>query len=440
MRRDIFLLTVIMAFVGAMVCPVVSAGSAEEQTARWEAMLSGLRSEDFAERQRAVAELGDLPLEAIPWVESRLETAGADGDAELRSQLAITMRRLQRRLERAQLENGSPVEIDLEAAGPDEVLAAVNALGSLPLFVLEPNRIWSGEKAADFRFSGSYWGAVDHLLRVFPPDVDLAPEREDFGLHCGFTSLAVADLTAFGQPHVTSGLLRVRVGRTGFERFNGRDYFVLTLIPKVEPKYRVERLSLTVEGVELGDGSKLVPEDRARSFDADQGHGVRSFRPAPDFTWAIPLENPIDTSRAAKVEGFAELKLRRLAWSECELPALNESVAVGHGIRLAVTKKGDRSVEIKIEGEGNQHYSLRTHNDEAGRRFFTFRDADGGEVGFDVIGSGGGSGGGKWHQTFNCRFKKGEPVSVRLLLPGEREEIQMPVVFDAVPLPLGGGE
>ncbi len=430
-----------MALIGVAVCQAGLDEPTEGQTARWEEMLSGLRSEDFAERQRAVAALGDLPFQAIPWVESKLETADAGRDPESRRQLATAMRRLQKRLARAQLESGSPLEIDLEATRPGEVFAAVNALGSLPFCALDPDDIWPAAQVADFKFSGSYWGAVDHLFRVFPPDADLAPEREDLGLEHDVGFMGEPDLVSLGQPHVTTGVLRVRAGRTALEHSNGRDYFVFTLVPKVEPTYVVKKVSLLVKGVELGDGTTLVPEGRMRSFDAGPGYGSSTFRPVPEFTWAIPLETPLDVSRPAKIDGLAELRLQRLSWIDRELPNPNESVGLGGGVRLTVTEKGEDSIRIKIDGKFDQYFDLSRHDGEGMRHLFSFRDADGGEIGFNVFSSGAGDRGNRWHQTFGCRFSKGDPASIRILVPGEMEKIQIPMVLDPVPLPrVGEGE
>ena len=110
----------------ALLVPGVASGDelSAPQKERAGRLIEQLASDDFSARIAAGAELEALPVEALPLFEEAIERCGP-GELDLRARLKSIVRKLKLRSSEALLRTGTPVKIDLKAAGPAEVLQAL---------------------------------------------------------------------------------------------------------------------------------------------------------------------------------------------------------------------------------------------------------------------------------------------------------------------------
>jgi hypothetical protein len=385
-----------------------------------------LEAESFANREAAVNELKKLPSEALPWLE---ELIGATGpvDIDLRSRLKSVVRTLKKRSAEESLRSGTQVKIDLKDVEPDEVLAALKGSLGSSLTGTNTRGIWEKKTKNDFSFEGSFWEAVDAMLETFPPG---RGEREDLSGEYRMGHWGVTDFKASENPSVNTGILRVRHARMALENNGGKDYLVVTLVPSVEPVYQVEALALLVKGLELEDGTMLVPEKKVQEWKAQQS-GSR-YSPGGVFTWTFPLRKGVDLGGVAGIEGVAEIKLRRQIWAEVDLPEdLNDPVKMNSNVELQVLERDEGLLKIQFKGKGSEPACFDDY--ELRKEAYQVLDADGKILKFSVNSSSSGGGDG-WRNSYKGKID-GEPAKVRANLPGGEQKVQLEFRLSDLPMP-----
>ena len=130
-------------------------------------LIGKLESDSFSDREAAMTELESLPASAVPWLDEMLGETGPS-DIELRSRLKSVIRTLKKREAEVALNEGTQVKIKLEAARPGDVLAALSEAAGSALNMPNQHRCWADGSKKKFVFEGSYWDAVDELLKTFP--------------------------------------------------------------------------------------------------------------------------------------------------------------------------------------------------------------------------------------------------------------------------------
>ena len=386
-----------------------------------------LESDGFAQREAAVRALETLPRTALPWLE---ELIGATGpaDLELRSRLKSIVRTLKRRDAELSLKEGTRVKIDLKAAKPGAVLEALKEEVGASLTGARATSIWGLEAAKDFSFEGSFWEAVDEMLRTYPPD---SGERENLGGEYRMGRWSESDFKAAENTSVNNGILRVRHGRMALENTGGKDYLVVTLVPSVEPTYQVEELALLVKGLALEDGNTIEPEKKICEWKS-QYSGAR-YSPGGVYTWIFPLKKGMDLRGMAGLEGVAKIKARRLTWAEVALPEdLDDAVNMNSNVELKVLERGEGTLKIQFEGKGSEPACFDDY--ELRKEAYEVLDKDGKVLKFSVNSSSSGGGNG-WRNSYAGKID-GEPARVRAKLPGGEQEVQLK--FDLFDLPMPG--
>ena len=391
------------------------------------ALIGQLEADKFADREAAMKELESLPAAALPWLGEMIEGTRPT-EIELRSRLKSIVRTLKKRDAQVSLKEGTQVTLAVQGGKPEEALQELQKQIGGSLSGRYVNRVWDKMPAQDIDFTGSYWEAVDELLEAFPP-----PEggRENLGDSYRFTRWGEADFKSAHLPSVNSGILRVRHCRLAMENNGGQDSLVLNLMPYVEPRYQVEKLSLLIKGILLEDGSLIEPVDKICKWEA--GSGSARYSPGATFTWIFPLEKGMKVEGVAGVEGAAELAVRRLDWVEIDLPdELNEKVKMNANIELEVLEREERRLKVQFTGSGSKPECFDDY--EMRHEAYRLIDAEGEEIDFNVnsTSSGGGNG---WRKSFAGSIE-GEPVRLKSRLPGGEQKVQLK--FDLLDLPVPG--
>ena len=414
-------------WVGAFAVSADEAFSeAEQQKAR--ELVKQLETGDFAGRAAAAAGLEALPLSAVPWLKEKIEAAGTT-DVEVTIRLKAIVHAIEKReAERGVLE-GTEVKIELEAAKPADILKALNQKVGSRLNGLSIAGYWeTGLEAKDFSYEGSYWGAIDAMLKLFPPNKG---GRENLGGEYDMARWGKADFGASANVHSNVGILRLRNGRMSLEHSGGKDYLVVTLVPSVEPTFQAEGLTLLVEALVLESGVRLEPEKRVCEWKTE-GRGVR-FSPSGTFTWIFPLEKGTELRGSVKMEGVANIRARRFGWREVALPGkLDGPVDMSPTVKLSVHEGDPGNLKIQFEGQGSRptwaaHYEYRSEG-------YKVLDKDGKELSYSVRRSSS-SGSNGWKTSYEGAIK-GEPARLRARLRDEEQEVE--VEFELVDLPMPG--
>ena len=381
-----------------------------------ERLVGQLGADSFAARVAAVKDLEGLPAEALPWLEGRIDRCGA-AEVDLRSRLKSIARTLKKRTSEEQLRGGTKVKIDLKAAGPKDVLAALDEVAGMSLTGAGLGEIWEHEFEKDFSFEGSFWGAVDAMLESFPPADAI---RENLGAEYRLGRWGELDFRAASHPSVSMGIVRLRHARMALENSGGKDSLVVTLVPSVEPCYQVESLALLVSGLTLQDGTLLEPDKKVQEWKAEY-RGSR-YSPGGVYTWIFPLEKGVRLRGVASLDGAAKLVVRRNQWCEVDLPEdLVDPVMMNSSVELKVLERGDGQLKIQFEGKGSEPACFDDY--ELRKEAYKVLDTEGKVLEFNVNSSS--SGGGKgWRNSYAGKIE-GVPAKVRANLPGAEQEIEL---------------
>ncbi len=401
-----------------------------------DAALDALRADDFAARAKATATLEALSVEDADLLRGLLRSSG-DDDPEFRQRLGAVIENIYDRQAREEFESGRQVALSFpDGVKPEAVLEALDALTSTqPLTSVRAGDIWDDPEVQPFEYEGDYWGAVDHLFDVFPPTAAEEPGREDLTT-TNALRYGEFDLAGVGQVHAAAGVMRVRAARTAIEHSNGRDFFAVTLVPKVEPDYIPTEIALLIRGFHFADGSVIEPETKICRYEPPSYRHDSDYSPSTTFTWAEAITEDVDRSAPVKIDALMQIKARRLRWHECALPGVNGAVSLTQEITLAVEEKNEDSIKVKFTGSGTPRIDLRPYDRTGPRYLFAMQDEEGGEVEFQVRGSSSGGGSDSWHQSFTCHLEgDGDPVHLRVLLPGEELTARQDLSLEHVPLP-----
>ena len=131
-------------------------------------LIEKLGSDQFGERERALRELLELPLSALPWAEDKLRQLKGNENLEVQGRFASVVASLRKQRADWPLSHGTQVVVDLTEVTAAEALAEIEkqtggTLGS-------DSWRWGSEiKRADFSFKGAFWEAIDALALAQPP-------------------------------------------------------------------------------------------------------------------------------------------------------------------------------------------------------------------------------------------------------------------------------
>lgn len=408
---------------------------APEAPPAWRDAIAHLRADEFALREESTRALEHLPPSALPWLEAQRRSRGAGGDPDYLLRIEGAIRAISRRQAHSDLRRGRQLSIARKGVKPEEVLSEIDASSPRGLVGRQVGDIWTDPGAADFAAAGSYWEVVDQMFRTFPPDAAAEPGREGLQDDRDMTRLDESDLAAIGQAQTVTGAVHLRVARTAVERSRGGDYLSFTLIPKLEPDYLPDQVSLLVEGVRFADGSVLAPEDGVRRVARSTAYRPElAYQAARDLTWSIPLDGSPDNTAPVKIDGQVQVATRRMRWVERELPPGAEEVAITGAISLELDLQAPE-ITLTFCGTENPRLDFSQFS-RKGRRFqFELLDAEGSVVEMGLRRGRSSGTAGDWTCSYTFDIGEAEPAAVRVLVPGEAMRARLPFVIDKVSLP-----
>ena len=417
-----------LVLVVCWLSPVSAEEFSEAERERAASLVGQLDSEVFAEREAAVKELGKLSSAAVPWLEAQIAASGGIENIDRRSRLKAVVRSLKERRAVKDLRDGSRIKLNLEDASPEEVVRALDSAAGVRLTGVGGVEIW-GDMAADrkgFSYSGNYWGAVDALIKAFPPG---GGGREDLGNTYRIVRWDKADFAAAANPSATAGILRIRHARFALENFDGRDHLVLNLVPSVEPIYQVEELAVSVKRIEGAAGVQTEPAQSVCEWEATHDG---KYKPGSVFAWEFGAGAQLPPGGKVRVEGAAKLTVRRTKWFEIDLPEdIGVPIKLTADVQFTLLEREGKRLKIQFEGSGTQPAMFNDY--ELRKEGYSILDAAGEELKFSVNSSSSG-GGNAWRNAYGGTVE-GEPARVRVRLPLSPQQVELDFELEDVQLP-----
>ncbi|MBI3831980.1 MAG: hypothetical protein HY291_20835 [Planctomycetes bacterium] len=417
------------------------AKEADKQIAR-------LDSTDFDERESALKKLQELDPAALPYLKSLVDSKRSLSE-EVRGRLTMVVNALEAKRASGETVKGTTVSLRLSKAGPKEILQELaKQVHAEPLPDFETRL--PAEPAADFNFTGSYWEAIDQLLRLYPPKDNGKWTRENLAESRALNRWTAEDYDGCALPHAIAEVCRIRVGHVALERNAKGQALTLTLVPLVEPRYEVDKLKVQVDTFTLSAGKALKPQwvfqpkpNNANAV-ANQinipflvragADGLLSpllFSPQAECFFAAPAADLLATDRLMSLEGSVAMTIRETDEVEKTLREVASPINLPGGYTFSAhsTREG---IEVQLSGGGNFN-ELGHHL----RDRVLFLDANGTALDAQFVSTS--LQGGVQGFTLVVKSKvTGNPVKVRVSIPGKPLDVNVPFKIKDVALPVAG--
>ncbi len=438
-----------LVFQGILFCSLGSALSGEpmapvsdstpvpaELVVRARKIIKELSSENFDTRQEALDALKKLPLTLLPWVKQTLhkkdESSGLD--QQTRASLAKLLLDLENRNQMASLTYGSPVTLDLKDVELETILKEIEKQTRNPPLEFG---LGSDNKKWDFRYTGPYWGAIHHLLRMINSKGPERTYRENIFGERPFNRWNVEDTLFWKMPKGTAGVASVRIARMAWERGAGGEFLIVTAVPIFEARYAVNEMSMSIEELVLGEALKLKPIKGNLVWQTKWSNGI-DYIPGKDFTWAFPVDAPFSPAAlktSAKLSGKISATVVALRTLDVDLKKKADTYKILENISATIMQSSSTEFKIRFEGPGNRpkHFSYGLRGDAS---ILVCLDAEGNKLNFNVNSTRSGSSN-NWHLELGGRVTA-EVAQIRVIVPEKKQTVTLPFTIQELILPLSG--
>jgi len=303
-----------------------------------------LSSPDAAIRAEAGRKLMALDLAVLPWLKRQLQgDAAVQLSDSAQAAAAEVVKLMEMRNDLALLAYGTPVALDLKQVYPQDICAALerqtdNRVSTLAQWLQMPAK-------HDFKYSGNYWGAVELLCRLFPPDLPgKARDLEDVWQRRADKNDR-PDVPLFGlEPAAIRGICTVRAARVSLEREAGGLFLTIKVSAKLEERFVANELTVVIKGFKFSDGQTVPPLEEPP--DKFAGRGFKRTATA-----SIRLTEALRAAKTVSVTGtldFTPYEMRALTLDVTPQEIVRR---LPGGLTLTVTP-GAGEVKAKLVADG----------------------------------------------------------------------------------------